>query len=338
MRNMYSNFLDYKSSIDEITEVKSKFYGTQVYNPDVSIMIPTYKRTDCLRNAIKSVVNQKTNYRFELVIVDNNCETTDEEITNLLATFEPYDISYYRNDKNIGMFGNWNRCVNLAKSRWIVILSDDDELCDNYITMMMDTVKAYPDCGALTCRYNLIDADGIIISDNRMKKFGKNVVKLKIQDFYWCQPTAFYGCMFKKDLALEIGGFQSDYYPCSDAVFLMNICRTSNLYLLNKFLFNYRWAFNESLNKKTQLCFLVFNDKTSELLNKTYQVNKVFDRLYRDGVVDFTIYELLKEKIIQENDVECFKREIGRGLKTSKLRAWFAKSLRKCLRALFWLR
>lgn len=335
---MYNNFFVYKSGIDDITEVKTKFFGKQVSNPEISIMIPTYKRLDCLRKAIQSVVDQKTDYRYELVIVDNDPETDDEDITNLLSFYDSFDISYYKNDKNIGMFGNWNRCVNLAKSDWIVVLSDDDELCNNYITMMLDTVKALPDCGALTCRYNLINADGNVISNYRKKKFAKDIVKLKIQDFYWCHPTAFYGCLFKKSLAIEIGGFQPDYYPCSDAVFLMNSCRMSNLYLLNEFLFNYRWAFNESLNKKTQLSFLIFNDKKAQLLNKMYRVNKVFDRLYRDGIVDFTIYELLKEKIIQDNDVEYFKHEIGRGIKTSKVKALFANTVRKSLRALFWLR
>lgn len=338
MRNMYNDFLVFKSGIDDITKVESKCYGKRVYNPDISIMIPTYKRMDCLRNAISSAVKQKTDYRYEIVVVDNNPDTSDEDIEDLLIAFNKFNITYYKNNDNIGMFGNWNRCIKLAKSDWIVVLSDDDELCENYITIMMNTVNSIPDCGVLTCRYNLIDADGKVISNYQKKPFVKSVVKLKIQDFYWCHPTAFYGCLFKKDVAVKIGGFQADYYPCSDAVFLMNSCRVSNLYLLNEFLFNYRWALNESLNKSTQLSFLVFNDVKSELLNKKYQINRLFDGFYRDGIVDFTIYELLKEKIIQYEDVECFKREIGRGLKTSKTKAFLAKMLRKCSRALFWLR
>ena len=68
------------------------------------------------------------------------------------------------------------------------------------------------------------------------------------------------------------------------------------------------------------------------------KINNLFDGFNKDRIVDFTIYDLLKEKIIQYEDVECFKREIGRGLKTSKTKAFLAKMLRQYSRALFWLR
>lgn len=76
-------------------------------------MIPTYKRMSLLDKAIHSVTNQMTNYNYEIVVVDNNPDTPICEIEMLLRKYSN-NLSYYKNEENIGMFGNWNRCVLLA--------------------------------------------------------------------------------------------------------------------------------------------------------------------------------------------------------------------------------
>ena len=42
------------------------------------------------------------------------------------------NIKYYQNEKNIGLFGNWNRCVELSTSKWVAMLHSDDEILDDY--------------------------------------------------------------------------------------------------------------------------------------------------------------------------------------------------------------
>jgi hypothetical protein len=40
----------------------------------------------------------------------------------------------YKNEFNIGLYGNWNKCLTLAKGKWITILNDDDLLENNFLT------------------------------------------------------------------------------------------------------------------------------------------------------------------------------------------------------------
>ena len=34
-------------------------------------------------------------------------------------------MKYYKNEKNIGMYGNWNRCIELSNGEYLTILNDD---------------------------------------------------------------------------------------------------------------------------------------------------------------------------------------------------------------------
>ena len=49
-------------------------------------------------------------------------------------------ISYYKNKENLGMFGNWNRCLELARGEWVCILHSDDKIMPNYIEEMSKVV------------------------------------------------------------------------------------------------------------------------------------------------------------------------------------------------------
>lgn len=339
INSMDFNFESTSYKIERFESVESIQYGERVLNPQISIMIPTYKRKELLCNAIQSVIDQNTKYLYEIVVVDNNPDTSDIEIDEILQKYSDYNISYFKNKENIGMFGNWNRCILLSNSEWIVILSDDDELENDYINKMMDTTKLLSGCGAITCRYNQIDAIGKYITNHKRIPFSRDIIKLRIQDFYWNHPVAFFGCLFRKDIALKVGGFRTEYYPCSDAVFLMNICSVSSLYLVNDFLFKYRWAANESLNKKTQLSFLNFNDKKSKFINQKYSIcSNWLDNFYRTGVIELSVSDLLKTCNIDKNDALDFLNQLNQKKYICKFRVFFVRLIRKYRKILLELR
>lgn len=100
----------------------------------VSVTIPTFRRANDLKRAIQSAAKQNTNIAYEIIVVDNDNEV--DEATDRLAKecAEKYsNFYYYRNRQNLGMFGNWNRCFELAHGKWLCILHDDDRLQPAYI-------------------------------------------------------------------------------------------------------------------------------------------------------------------------------------------------------------
>src|SRR5688572_12302291 len=106
-------------------------------NPKVSVLIPTYNYAHFLDETIQSVLDQ-TFTNFELVIVDNcSTDNTDEVVQKYLTDTR---ISFYRNETNIGLVGNWNKCLDYARGEYIKYLCADDkfrpELLEKFVAVM----------------------------------------------------------------------------------------------------------------------------------------------------------------------------------------------------------
>ena len=50
-------------------------------------------------------------------------------------------IKYIKNEKNLGMFENWNKCIKESAGQYVTLLNDDDELAQNFL----QTAKNYLD-------------------------------------------------------------------------------------------------------------------------------------------------------------------------------------------------
>jgi glycosyltransferase involved in cell wall biosynthesis len=89
-------------------------------NPFLSILIPTYNRAEMTIECAKSI---GTNPEIEIVIVDD-C-SNDTEFAKLLDADIP-NAKLYRNDTNLGMTKNFNRCMELATGEWFGLIGSDD--------------------------------------------------------------------------------------------------------------------------------------------------------------------------------------------------------------------
>ena len=94
----------------------------------VTVAIPTYNRAHYLPEAIESVLAQ-TFQDFELLILDN---ASTDNTPELVKSFKDERIRYVRNQTNIGMFGNCNKALELARGEYVIIFHDDDIRKKNY--------------------------------------------------------------------------------------------------------------------------------------------------------------------------------------------------------------
>lgn len=92
--------------------------------PKVSICIPTYNRAELLMIAVQSALNQ-TYQNIEILVVDD--ASTDDSVQTL-KRLKDKRIRVLVNGDNLGMVGNWNRCLKLARGEYIKFLNSDDVL------------------------------------------------------------------------------------------------------------------------------------------------------------------------------------------------------------------
>lgn len=122
--------------------------------PLFSICIPTYNSGALVQYAIESALNQNFN-DYEILIVDDcSSDTTFEEVTKY-ATYDK--IRIVKNDTNLGLTANWDRCLNLANGKYIAFLHHDDEYEPTFLSSIYTILKEN-------------DSIGIVAVDNQNGK------------------------------------------------------------------------------------------------------------------------------------------------------------------------
>ncbi len=91
----------------------------------VSVVITTYKRTDALKNAIESVINQ-TYKNIEVIVVDDNAQIPDarKEVVEIMDSYK--DCKLILNETNLGGSLSRNEGIKASKGAFVSFLDDDD--------------------------------------------------------------------------------------------------------------------------------------------------------------------------------------------------------------------
>jgi glycosyltransferase involved in cell wall biosynthesis len=99
--------------------------------PLLTIAIPTYNRASCLDLGLSRIFKQlhRDEPPVEILISNNHCtDETDTIVQKYISS--GYDITYIKNDENIGSDRNILQCFNRARGKYVWIMGDDDILLD----------------------------------------------------------------------------------------------------------------------------------------------------------------------------------------------------------------
>lgn len=216
-----------------------------------SIVIPTYKRVDTLKDTIDSAVCQDYKNDYGIVVVDNNPERNDSTEIYIQSLDIP-NLLYYKNAENIGMVGNWNRCLELCNGAYMIMVHDDDILYPNFITICERILDSGLNVDLL---YPLKDF-WYQEKEDKPQFVGKNDFQLKVYranyyDYLFGNGNPPTGMLVNRQKAIEIGGFVEGTYPSADYYFNVKAVRFLNVYCVLKKLFIYRWGGNATLKLST---------------------------------------------------------------------------------------
>ncbi len=248
---------------------------TTCQTPFLTIAIPTYKRPALLKDALSSALNQEQFDDYEVIVVDND-QTAGSETEKMLCGPAFTKFRYYKNRANIGCTGNWNRCVELARGKWVALLHDDDVYFPNFVHDLCAAIQNNPKIEFIHARQVQWEGEPSENINSLFTKYGsaKRIRPRKVsttEDFF-CSPIGATGCVFKKENAIKIGGFKlADDWPNADAVFYSFYNYHYNCYFLNKYLGVYRWGNNATLNMdlivKLATCNFAYKMEYGKLLN-----------------------------------------------------------------------
>lgn len=223
---------------------------------ELTFIVPTYKRIFELRDCLDSLINQSERYSYRIVIVDNDSENLNKfsKVEETIKSFNSDKLVYYVNEKNIGAMGSWNRCIEIANSELVCMVHDDDVVSCDFLEKMLYAMYNDNSIDFLACEhkvFNLIENPKLDILDaiNHIDIGNNEIEQINLNRFKKSFNSKLLGGIFKKDLAIRLGGFcDIDNTVFEDYIFSANYAFHYNFKKTTMKLYGYRIQSNDSLN------------------------------------------------------------------------------------------
>lgn len=249
-------------------------------HPLVSVITPTYKRSDMLVRSIQSVLSQTYPY-VEVLIIDDNDPGTEyrTQTENKMKQFhsEPR-VRYIKHAKNLNGSVARNTGIQNAKGDIITFLDDDDVYLPTKIEKQVNYLLKHPEYKAVYCgwkrdnvnilpkgegdlSFNILSGKGIIITNSIM--------------------------MWREE-AIKCGGWNVSLRRHQEAAFLLNYFRIGGLIgrigeVLIEFDTTDRSNVANAITNEEQLLYLL--DEYSDIISRCekkrkHSSNKIYSSRY----------------------------------------------------------
>jgi glycosyltransferase involved in cell wall biosynthesis len=136
----------------------------------LDIMVPFWGDPALLHATIDTVRTQ-TDPDWQLTVVDD-CYPDPEVAASFARETDPR-IRYLRNEHNLGITANYERCRDLAEHDLMVFLGCDDLLLPTYVETVRAAHERFPAAAIIQPGVQVVDGDGTVVSPlgDRVKAF-----------------------------------------------------------------------------------------------------------------------------------------------------------------------
>lgn len=209
----------------------------------LSILVPTYGHEKYIREALDSILMQKTKYKYEVIVgEDASPDNTREILREYEKRFDDKFVMVYR-DVNAGGYGNGN-CKDLikrARGKYLIFLEGDDFWISNTkIEEQVAFLEGNPDYVAVGCNTIVVDGSSNIIMERYPEcKDEEYTLKHYRRDILPGQTACM---MYRADIYREIFSdiiWESNPLP-GDRIIFLGAAAKGKIYCIQKTMSAYR--------------------------------------------------------------------------------------------------
>lgn len=172
----------------------------------VSVCIPAYNSSRYIKKTIESILNQ-TYSNVEVVVVDDNSQ---DNTVGVVREIKDSRVRLICNEKNLGMTGNWNKCIRESKGEYVKLIPGDDFIYEECIEKSVAVLEEHPDVSLVVVGCNLVDNDDKVIGKyahwpkEGIFPGGKIAKKSVMLNNFFGNPVC---ALFKREDFEKTGGF-----------------------------------------------------------------------------------------------------------------------------------
>jgi len=197
-------------------------------NPLVSIILPTYNRSEYLSRAIESVLGQTYN-NFELVIIDD-CST--DRTSEIISKYQDSRIKIIKNKENLGLVKSLNKAINYAKGECIARIDDDDFWSDSKkIEKQIEFLENNPEYVLVGCGVIKINKQGKEVRKYLFPEKDKEIREIMLVISPFVHP----GVVFRKKAWEKVGGYDEKLYFSQDSDLWAKLGKIGKLYNIQEY-------------------------------------------------------------------------------------------------------
>jgi len=140
--------------------------GVDVRAALVSVVIPTYNRSQLLRRALEGVLSQSHSNWEAIVIDDGSTDDTGEMVASRFSGESR--IRYFR-QQNEGVSSARNRGLRLSRGEYIAFLDSDDFWAPWKLELQLSCFKADPEIGMVWTNMTAVNGNGRIVAERYLE-------------------------------------------------------------------------------------------------------------------------------------------------------------------------
>lgn len=170
----------------------------------------------------------------------------------ILKAYESENFIVKRNAVNLGMKGNWNKCLEFATGKYIKMMGADDLLMPHCIEKQLEIIES-EDVDLVSSNRYIISEEGAVIlklkyplhgyipSGLALKKLvgaGRNIIG---------EPVV---CLIRREALLNVGGFSAQNHYVIDIETWAKLLRGRGLFAMDDYLSSFRISSTSTSSKE----------------------------------------------------------------------------------------
>jgi len=105
---------------------------------DVSIIMPVYNVGVFLDEAIESLLNQSTDVKYEIIIIN---DASTDNTSSVLKKYNDSKIKILNNKNNLGPGASRNKGIEKARGNYLMFVDGDDYVSPNFVDVMYNQIS-----------------------------------------------------------------------------------------------------------------------------------------------------------------------------------------------------
>lgn len=266
--------------------------------PKVSVCVVTYNQEKYIAQCLQSIVDQETEFDFE-IIVGEDCSTDGtREIVRIFAAKYPGKFRVLFHPQNIGAALNYSKTHELAIGEYVAHIDGDDLMLPHKLQRQVNAFEESPSCVIVSHDMLTINFDGSI--NNRTYKRHKAGVNT-LWDLYKTLPFfAHSSKMVKREVDSKVLSLIEK--DTLDIELHIAMAEYGGIYHIDDPLGIYRYGSGISVarNNSVNLIFIKATERIFDVAKKKYPRNKNYLRkCYAEK-----IYEFARQAAVLKNKKE----------------------------------